>query len=162
MTTPAPVPDSFQATSASKKRLLWKWSLGATIILLLYLMWQCGSGLMEARSLSNEAVKTFHEELNNNRFDQIYNEAADGFLSGGKREELIKFLQAVHGKLGDAGEFHLRNVNVNATVTATFITTVYATNFTHGLAVETFTWVKSQGRVRLYGYNIQSNALVLN
>ena len=163
MTTPAatPTPD-FGPTVPRPKRVLWKWSLAFTAAALLFLLWQCGSSLYQGRSLANASVRHFHEQLNNGRYEDIYGEADEGFVRSGKREDLVKFLQAVHTKLGEASSESLTNINVNAATRGTFITTVYATQFTRGRAVETFTWIKRNGVLKLYGYNVQSNALILN
>jgi hypothetical protein len=125
-------------------------------------MWQCGSGILQGRSLSKEAVRVFHDDLNNGRYEQIWENGDVGFRGKGTQQELTAFFQAVHRKLGDAGASDLRNISVNATPTGTFITTVYQTTFAKGSATETFTWLKSSGHLKLYGYNIQSMALVMN
>jgi hypothetical protein len=142
--------------------VLWKWSLAATAVILVFLMWQCGSALHEGRALANTAVKEFHQRLNGSRYEEIYQEADEGFTGAGKHDELVKFLGAVHTKLGNAGVENFADMRVNATTGGTFIVTRYNTTFEHGSAVETFTWVKAHGALKLYGYDIRSNALVVN
>lgn len=163
MTTPpmSPVPD-FATTPVPRKRVLWKWSLALTAVVLTYFMWQCGLALMQGHAQADVAVEHFHQELNQEQFEQIYQDADEGFASSGKSEELVKFLEAVHRKLGDANTATFRNINVNATTNGTFITTNYETSFARGSATETFTWVKQNGGLKLYGYHIQSRELVLN
>ena len=68
----------------------------------------------------------------------------------------------MHRKLGNAQNSSLTNVNVNATTNGTFITTLYQTSFAAGPASETFIWLKSNGDLKLYNYNIQSKALLLD
>jgi len=76
-----------------------------------------------------------------------------------KREELSKLLEAVHSKMGNVESKSLVNVRVNATTGGSFITTQFRT-FAQGPATETFTWVKSNGALRLRGYSIQPSAFM--
>jgi hypothetical protein len=125
-------------------------------------MWQCGSALKNGRGLANEAVQHFHQELNSGQYEQIYSEADQGFAQPDKHDELVTFLQAVHTKLGDVRTENLLSIHVGvSTGGGAFITTQYNTAFARGTGVETFIWVKTHGSLRLYGYNIQSNALVV-
>ena len=153
---------NLENTPSPPKRAWWKWSLGLTALFLIYLMWQCGSALRQGRVLAEPAVQTFHAEFNAGQYEEIYQEADAGFTGAGKHDELVKFLAAVHTKLGDAGVTNQVNILVNANTSGTFITTRYDTTFTRGTAVETFTWVKEGGTVKLYGYHIESNALIEN
>lgn len=74
----------------------------------------------------------------------------------------MKVFEAVHEKLGNAISSKAGNINVTATTAGTFVTTVYQTEFEKGGATETFTWLKTGDTLKLNGYNIQSNALILN
>ena len=145
----------------TKKRALWKWSIAATLVLVAVLFWRCGTGLLEGRRLSANGVQQFHSLLNTGQYEQIYDGASDEFRASGNKEDLIKFMQAVHRKLGDAGSHSLDGMNVTATPTGTYITAVYRTTFTGGDAVETFRWLKRGESVVLIGYNIQSMKLVV-
>lgn len=151
----SPTPGS--ATS-SPKRVLWKWSLAVSGLILLFLAWQCGSAFREGRSLANAAVREFHKKLNQGQYEEIYREADEGFSRPGKHDQLVRFLEAVHVRLGNADVANLANMRVNASTGGTFIVAQYNTTFDHGSAVETFTWIRSSGALKLSGYNIQSNA----
>jgi hypothetical protein len=142
--------------------VLWKWSLAATVVILLFLMWQCGSALVQGRKLVNAAVQRFHQQLNTEQYEEIYREADDGFRAGQSHDETIKFLKAVHKKLGNAGNATQANVRVDTNTHGTFTTTSYNTIFANGSATERFIWVKSGGALKLYGYHIESNALLAN
>jgi len=145
---------------APKKRVLWKSSIAVTLVLITILLWRCGTGLMQGRQLSTNGVQQFHALLNSGQHEQIYDGASDAFRGGGSKEDLIKFFQSIHRKLGDAGSSNLNRLNVTATPTGTYITAVYTTTFAAGEAVETFTWLKSGQGVVLNGYNIQSMKLI--
>lgn len=145
---------------APRKRVLWKWSLAATLVLTAILYWRCGTGLLQGKKLSGNGVQQFHALLNSGQYDQIYDGASDAFRASGNKADMIKFLQAVHRKLGDAGSYTLKNLNVTATTTGTYITAEYGTTFTQGDAVEIFTWLRSGQKVLLYRYNVQSMKLI--
>jgi hypothetical protein len=122
-------------------------------------MWQCASALHQGRGLGN-SVRRFHQELNSARYEEICRDSDEGFSRGEKHDELLSILEAVHQKLGDAGFESQINMNVNATTDGTFLTADYNTTFAHGQAIETFTWIKSGGTLKLYGYSVQSKALL--
>lgn len=153
---------NFGYTSGPPKRAWWKWSLGLTALLLIYLMWQCGSALRQGRVSAEPAVQAFHAKLNAGKYEEICQEADEAFQGTGKHDELVKFLTAVHTKLGDAGVTNQVNMFVNAGTSGTFIVARYDTTFARGTAVETFTWTKKSGNLKLYAYHVDSNALVEN
>jgi hypothetical protein len=161
--TPPPPPSlNLGQSPVRPKRVLWKWSLGVTTEVVAFLAWQCGSALYQGPELSNAAVKQFHLELNGANYEEICDRADQGFTNTNQRDDLVKFLTAVHAKLGNAVADNLTNVRVNTNTGGTFLVTQYSTEFERGSAVETFTWIKSNGAVKLYGYNINSKELVLN
>jgi hypothetical protein len=107
-------------------------------------------------------VQDFHDEFNGAHYEQIYEEADEGFRhSGDPQEEMIKFLRAIHNKLGNAGAPNLVNISVQATPAATFMITIYRTKFERGDAVERFTWIKKDDHLLLYAYNVESKALIV-
>jgi hypothetical protein len=113
-------------------------------------------------SLGQPAVQAFHAKLNAGKHEEIYQEADAPFTGTGIHDELVKFLAAVHTKLADAGVTNQVNIFVNATTSGTSIVTRYDQTFARGTAVETFTWTKKSGNLKLYGYHVESNALVEN
>jgi hypothetical protein len=143
-----------------RKKVLWKWSIGVTVVILTFLMWQCGFALVQGRKLANVEVTHFHERLNAEQYEDICRNADEGFKAKQSQEELIKFLAAVHKKLGKAGVENQINIRVDTNTNGTFLTTWYNTEFASGTATETFTWRKSNGSWRLLGYNVQSAALL--
>jgi hypothetical protein len=155
-----PVPDSGNAAPA--RRVLWKWSAALAALILVFLMWRCGSALVQGRKLADAAVRHFHQRLNAGDYEGIYREADEGFRTGESHDDSIRFLETVHKKLGLAGPETQLNVRVDTNTRGTFLTTQYSTTFAAGTATEMFTWVKSGGTLKLNGYHIQSNALILN
>lgn len=155
-------PTSDLGHPAPAKRVLWKWSAAATALILVFLMWQCGSALMRGRKLADAAVRHFHEQLNVEDYEGIYRGADQGFKAGKSHDESIRFLEAVHQKLGPAGPETRLNIRVETNPSGTFLTTQYSTTFAASAATEMFTWVKSGDTLKLNGYHIQSNALILD
>jgi uncharacterized protein DUF3887 len=155
-------PDVAGAQPPPRKRVLLKWSLLATGLLLAYGLWQCGSGLVKGGQASDAAVAEFHHNLNAGSFEEIYSRSDQVFQESGKKEELFKFFTAIHKKLGNAGNASRGGINVNANTSGTFITVTYTTTYDKGAATETFTWRKGvAGDLKLVGYNIQSDALIV-
>jgi len=76
---------------APKKRVLWKWSIAVTLVLIAILFWRCGTGLLQGRQLSASGVQRFHALLNGGQHEQIYDDASDAFRSSGSKQDLIKF-----------------------------------------------------------------------
>jgi hypothetical protein len=161
MATPIRTPD-VTVQPKTRKRLFLKWSVAITAILFAYLAWQWSAGLEQGQKLADAAVGRFHADLDEGNYEQIYLDADETFRKGGNKEEFIKLIDAMHRKLGNTRRAILVDTSTNATLSGTFITTRYSTNFEKGQALETFTWVKRNGLLVLHEYNIQSNALVLN
>lgn len=141
--------------------MLWKWSAALGTLILVLLMWRCGSTLVQGRKLADAAVRQFHERMNSENYEEIYRDADEGFR-GQNHEDSIRFLEAVHNKLGTAGTATQINVRVDTNTRGTFLTTQYSTTFAAGAATEMFTWIKNGGTLKLYGYHIQSNTLMLD
>jgi hypothetical protein len=144
-----------------KIRILWKWSLLFVLVLMVWGMWQCGSALRTGAQLSEPAVQQFHRHLDAGQYEEICNEAAEGFCTSGAQGETVRFLKGAHEKLGSTGVAKRGGMNVNSGTNGTFLTVQYDTTFGIGRAVETFTWIKSGNTLKLYRYNVQSNALFL-
>ena len=163
MTTDSQAPTA--TPEEPKKRpkvILWKWSLIVTGIVVAYLMWSCGSALYQGKRLSDGSVRRFHQQFNAEAYEDICQEGVPGFRQGENHDEMVKLLRAIHTKLGNATAESMTNLHVNANTNGTFVVTTYDSIFEKGKAQETFTWLKSGRALKLYGYNIQSNALFVN
>src|SRR5438874_1274948 len=147
LTIPASTPslDSSGYPAIRPKRVLWRWSVGVTAVVFIFLMWRCGSALVQGRELANTAVRNFHQQLNAEEYEEIYHEADEGFRAGQSHDELMNFLQAVHKKLGNAGDTTQVSIRVDTNTHGTFATTWYNTTFVNGTATEMFTWVNRSG-----------------
>lgn len=141
-------------------RVFWKWSLLATVLVVGYFAWQCGSGFVAAARLSDAAVQQFHTQLDAGDFEGIFHESDEGFQKADAKESTLKFLAGVHDKLGKSGRFERGSIHINAQISTTFVTVTYNSTFQNGTAQETFTWRKTGGALKLISYNVQSNAFI--
>jgi hypothetical protein len=141
-------------------RILLKWSLAATVLLLGYFMWQCGSGMSASARLSDDAVRHFHSQLDSEVYAGILSESDEAFRNSANRDEIIKFLTGVHSKLGLSRGFTRTNTFVNATTSGTFIKVTYQSTFDQGNATEAFTWRKAAGDLKLVRYDINSSIFI--
>jgi hypothetical protein len=142
------------------KRVLLKWSLLATVLVLGYFMWQCGSGMSAGARLSDDAVRHFHSQLDSEAYGDIVRDSDEAFQNFENRDEIIKFLAGVHSKLGPSRGFTRTNIFVNASTNGTFIKVTYQSTFDQGNAVEAFTWKKAGAGLKLVRYDVNSNAFV--
>lgn len=129
---------------------------------MIFLMWRCGTTLVQGRKLADVAVSHFHEQLNAADYEDIYREADEGFRAGQSHDDLIKFLETLHERLGLAGKSNELNVRVDTNTQGTFLTTQYSTAYATGTANEMFTWLQKGGTLQLFAYRIQSNALIFD
>ena len=142
------------------KRVLLKWSLLATVLVLGYFMWQCGSGMKAGADLSDEAVRHFHSQLDSGAYGDIVRDSDEAFQNSESRDELVKFLAVVHSKLGPSRDFTRTNIFVNANTNGTFIKVTYQSTFDQGNAVEAFTWKKAATGLKLVRYDVSSKTFL--
>jgi hypothetical protein len=156
---PVPPLETVRPTTP-RKSSSWRWWTAGGVVVLLVLLWQCGSAIFEARSLSYPAVAAFHAHLNSGEYGQICNEADEEFAPEGKRDKAVQFFDALHRKLGEAGASNLTNINVTRNTKGTFVTAIFSTHFAEGEGQEKFTWKKNERTLKLYSYNVSSPELV--
>jgi hypothetical protein len=144
-----------------KVRFRWKWSLLFLLALVSWGMWQCSSGFRMALQLADPAVQEFHQQLDAGQYEAICSQAAEGFCASGAAGETMLLLKGVHEKLGNTSAAKRGVMTVSAATGGTFVRIQYNTSFASGPALETFTWIKNASAFKLYGYNVESKALLL-
>ena len=154
------VPAGGPQTPSKSKWISWKWTVVAIVLLFGYFAWQCGSGLSAGASLSDDAVRHFHAQLDAQEFDDIVSQSDQAFQNSDSHAEIVKFLSGVHAKLGASRSFNRANLFVNATTGGTFIKVTYSSAFEQGNAVEAFTWKKEGGHVKLVRYDVNSKVFL--
>ena len=126
------------------------------------LLSSCGSSAKNVE-LAQQGVELFHAQFDTEQFTAIYASCDEKFHGATREADFVKLLDAVHRKLGTVQQSNLRSTGVawfagqGATVTL-----VYETKFTEGIGSEKFVWHVKDGGAALYGYNINSNALITN
>lgn len=113
------------------------------------------------RQLAEAAIPAFHQQLDAGRFDAIYDVAADDLKRAAPRSDFTRFLAAVHRKLGVTQSSVPRGWQINVQTSGTYVTLTVATVFAGGAAQERFVYRLQDKQARLAGYNINSNALIL-
>jgi uncharacterized protein (DUF2236 family) len=119
----------------------------------------CGTG--QDVKAAEEQVTNFHQQLDSQDFLNIYNQADPKLREVTKTEEFLGLLTAVHKKLGNVQNATRQSFYVNFSTSGSTVRLTYQTKFAEGDAQEVFTWKKNGSDLRLLGYNIQSNALIL-
>ncbi|HTU32771.1 MAG TPA: DUF4019 domain-containing protein [Candidatus Acidoferrum sp.] len=120
----------------------------------------CGS-MTKDTTLAKEAVVGFHAQLDSGQYTVLY-EAADPKLHSITSEpDFVKFLDAVHRKLGAVRGSNLQNWRAGWYAgQGTTIVLTYNTSFAAGSGTEQFTWHIDNNRALLYGYHINSADLI--
>lgn len=121
-----------------------------------------GCVFKKAKQVSESCVNTFHQELNDAKFTEMYAATTDGFKSTGSESEFIKFMSAVHQKLGAYESSKQISWRVNAGFKKTVAVVKYESTFEKGKAVETFAVIVSGESAAIQGYLIESRALLTN
>ncbi|HVY69110.1 MAG TPA: DUF4019 domain-containing protein [Verrucomicrobiae bacterium] len=120
----------------------------------------CGFG--KSKEIAAKSVTTFHQEYNNSKFGEIYSGATPAFKTATKEGDFLKFIEAVHRKLGPFQTATQSGWQVNATTSGKFVVLSFNSQFENGAAAETFTFVVSGESAALQKYNINSPVLIIN
>jgi len=112
--------------------------------------------------VAEKAVARFHMMLDAGQNAQIYQESAPEMKTAGSEAKLTALLAAVHRKLGTVKKADQKGWNDQINTGGHFVTLNYATSYAQGDAAETFVYKIAGEKAELVGYNINSNALIIN
>ena len=112
--------------------------------------------------VAEKAVARFHTMLDAGQNAQIYQESASDMKSTSSESQLNALLEAVHRKLGAVKKAQQQGWNDQVNTGGHFVTLNYATSYARGDAAETFVYKIAGEKAQLVGYNINSNALIIN
>jgi hypothetical protein len=118
----------------------------------------CGTG--KDINAAGVAVGLFHARLDTEDYATIYSQADPRFRAASKQEDFLKFMNAVHNKLGIVENASRQGYFVNFSTSGTQIRLNYATKFSSGEAHEEFVWTKNGDNLVLLAYHINSNELI--
>lgn len=113
-------------------------------------------------ALAEAQVARFHQELNSQQFETMYENAGPELKAAGTKSDFVALLNAVHRKLGTVTSSKRVTWNVNYHTSGSFVTLGYETTFTNGKGAEQFVYKLDDGKAFLVGYHINSNELVTN
>lgn len=134
-------------------------NLSICLSLLVFIGAAC-SGFTKGKAAGEKAVVNFHEQLNAEKYDEIYEQSAKEFKDSDSKENVIKFLQAVHNKLGAVNKAESQGWHVNTTPMGTVVALQYETVFNNDKAIESFTFLMNGDDAKLLSYNVNSKKLI--
>jgi hypothetical protein len=133
---------------------------GVTLLLIVG-FWLCScTGTVADVASARKAVVHFHQQLDQEKYADMYAEAAPELHEATKQQDFLALMSAVHRKLGVVQDATQMQFNVNWTTSGTRVHLNYQTKFAGGTATEAFTWKIGGDHPSLVGYNINSNALI--
>jgi hypothetical protein len=116
-----------------------------------------------AKGQAETGVSTFHDMLDAERYEDIYDATDDLFKNATPKSQFVEILGAVHRKLGmvqSAEQRSFYSQDRAGTNAGSYLQLTYDTAFAEGHATEQFNWRVTNGQVRLAGYNINSSLLI--
>ena len=113
-------------------------------------------------SAAQAGVKTFHSQLDAGQFAAIYQAADPRFRQAAPSADFEKMLGAIRRKLGTTVSTRQTGFRVNYHTAGNTVELAQQTRFQRGEGAESFVFALSGGKVALLGYNIQSQALIVN
>jgi Protein of unknown function (DUF4019) len=116
-----------------------------------------------AKGAAEDATAQFHQRLDAEQFDQIYEATDELFKSAATRAQFTEMLAAVHRKLGrivSSTQTSFYSRDQAGTNAGSYISLTYETKFADGASTESFNWRVVGAGVRLVGYRIDSPTLI--
>lgn len=133
------------------------------VALLVFCLAACNPANATAElAASEKAIAAFHADANTGNFDDIYFESGDEMQNTADIADFEEFLTVVQKKLGKAGKSTQEGWRINYVNGMSMTVLNMKTIYEKGEAMETFTFKSSPKGPVLVGYNIQSNALIMN
>lgn len=113
----------------------------------------------EAQTALNSVI----DDIDNGRFDKLYQEASDEWRGQSSLEDSKAKLQKLHDSLGKARTRTLNSAREEQTSTAPIaghsVTAFYQTTFERGTGMEAYVLVENSGRWQLAKYYVTSSSL---
>jgi hypothetical protein len=119
----------------------------------------CSAGKDEAAA--EQAVTHFHQLLDAGQSEAIYDAATPEMKANAPKADFIRFLDAVHRKLGVVKEAKQQGWGVNYNTGGGTVTLSYQTRFANGSGTEQFVY-RTGAAPALLGYRINSTDLIVN
>ena len=151
--------------SASECWRLVKFSATLLVLVIVFSSSSCKSS-GERRTMSADveaAIGTVGDDIAQERYDKIYEEASDLWKRDSTPEQSTEVLKTLRSKLGkvESRTLHsaIEQTNSGGALKGEAYIVTYQTKFERGEGMETYTLIKQEGRWRLARYLVNSTAL---
>jgi Protein of unknown function (DUF4019) len=111
--------------------------------------------------LAEHSVAEFHRLFELGSFSQVYDNSADDLKNSITKADFVALLESLHRDLGDVRSTAKLSGTLDALAAGTFITMVYATQFSKGKANERFVFRIRDRMAAVAGYYVDLNSLVV-
>jgi hypothetical protein len=143
-----------------KNKTLFKALLTGLALASLAFFSACTFNFMKGKDAAEKAVLLFHERLDAQEYEEMYENLAGEFKNVSTREETFQLFEAVTRKLGKTKSAALKSWNMQTTTEGNFVSLVYETEFEQGKGVENFTFIMKGKDAKIAGYHVNSNAFM--
>ncbi|QQS37762.1 MAG: hypothetical protein IPM56_07385 [Ignavibacteriales bacterium] len=133
-----------------------------TFSLVMLILFSSCMNLNQNKEVAEKAIQKFHENFNNQSFNEIYNNSDKEFKSKTSIEEFNKFISVVYSKLGPHISSESKMVSVTTGNMDTYIRVNQITKFKKGSGEELFIFSMHDKKLLLFNYNINSKDLIIN
>lgn len=111
---------------------------------------------------AEKEVAAFHRQLDAKDYASIWRNTSNDMRASANEKKLTALLDAVNRKLGKVKTSRQSGWQANMKTNGSFVQLVMQTSFERGDGVETFIYRKVGEDLKLSGYNINSEALIIN
>ena len=108
---------------------------------------------------AQQTIETAIRDIDNGRYDKLYQEAADEWRKDATLEASNATLRTLREKLGTVRSRNQQSAREEQTPTGHSLVVIYETHFERGSAMETFTLLERQGHWYLARYFVSSSQL---
>ncbi len=126
----------------------------ALLLLCLCVLATCG--FRRSRILAEQGVKEFHDLMDREQYEAIYNASDDSLKKAMSLSDFVAYLRDIHSRLGDARTFTVNGFSVNSSPgQGAQVALAMETEFDRGTAQERFLWRVAGGRALLLDYRAE-------
>lgn len=120
-----------------------------------------GCSMKADMAAGDKAIAAFHQALNAGQSRQILAGASPEFRAVTPEPQALRLFDTVHARLGAFKDGKSVGFNDNVSSGGHMLVDRYEAHYQNGTALETFTFRVSGDRAVMIGYNVNSNALLL-
>lgn len=118
-------------------------------------------GVRQSMDDATAGIEEFHASFDKEQFDSIWKTTSTELRKMTDKDQFQRLLVAIHDKLGAVKSSEQQGWQTNNTNGITTVVISNQTTFEKGKGVETFTFIYEGEALRLQGYYIQSDALII-